>query len=94
MGQAFNFNAWATEQQSRIESLLDKHLPQSDVLPQTLHAAMRYAVLGGGKRVRALLTFAAGEFCHANANHTEAPAMAVELIHAFSLVHDDMPCMR
>lgn len=93
MGQAFHFNAWATEQQARIESLLAAHMPAEEVLPSTLHHAMRYATLGGGKRVRALLTFAAGEFCHAEPKNTEAPAMAVELIHAFSLVHDDMPCM-
>jgi farnesyl diphosphate synthase len=54
---------------------------------------MRYATLGGGKRVRALLAHAAGEFCGADANKVDQTAIAVEMIHAYSLVHDDMPCM-
>jgi len=54
---------------------------------------MRYALLGGGKRVRALLAHAAGEFCQADHKKIEAAAAAVEMIHAYSLVHDDMPCM-
>jgi farnesyl diphosphate synthase len=54
---------------------------------------MRYATLGGGKRVRALLAHAAGEFCGADANKIDQAAIAVEMIHAYSLVHDDMPCM-
>jgi farnesyl diphosphate synthase len=58
-----------------------------------LHAAMRYATLEGGKRVRPLLAFAAGELAGANASRLEIAAAAVELIHAYSLVHDDLPCM-
>ena len=58
-----------------------------------LHEAMRYTVLGGGKRVRPLLVFAAGELFGADAEALERAAAAVEMIHAYSLVHDDMPCM-
>ena len=76
-----------------MELVLDKLLPPADIAPQRLHQAMRYAVLGGGKRVRALLTHAAGEMCGANPQKLEVAAAAVELIHAYSLVHDDMPCM-
>src|SRR5690606_5983011 len=63
------------------------------IAPHRLHEAMRYAALGGGKRVRALLAHAAGEFCSGDTASIEASAAAVELIHAYSLVHDDMPCM-
>jgi farnesyl diphosphate synthase len=79
--------------QNRMELVLDKLLPPADIAPQRLHQAMRYAVLGGGKRVRALLTHAAGEMCRASPQKLEFAAAAVELIHAYSLVHDDMPCM-
>src|SRR5207248_6078989 len=63
------------------------------VAPKRLHEAMRYAVLGGGKRVRPLLAFAAGEVSGAAAERLEIAGAAVELIHAYSLVHDDLPCM-
>ena len=68
-------------------------LPSAEIAPQRLHEAMRYAVLDGGKRVRPLLAFAAGELAGAQAARVEIAAAAVELIHAYSLVHDDMPCM-
>lgn len=91
--QAQAFDAWVKETQAHIESVLDKNLPTIDTVPKHLHEAMRYASLGGGKRVRALLAYAAGEFCGASVEKADAAAAAVELIHAFSLVHDDMPCM-
>lgn len=87
------FNSWATSIQSRTEFALDHFLPNTQISPERLHEAMRYAVLGGGKRVRALLAHAAGELCEANPAHVDSAAAAVELIHAYSLVHDDMPCM-
>lgn len=90
---SFAFQPWATAHQHRIEQVLSRSLPAEDVLPERLHAAMRYAVLGGGKRVRALLCYAAAELAGAGAMAADTPAAAVELIHAFSLVHDDMPCM-
>jgi len=62
-------------------------------VPARLHEAMRYATLEGGKRVRPLLTFAAGELVRARPERLEVAAAAVELIHAYSLVHDDLPCM-
>lgn len=76
-----------------MESVLAEALPPSGHEPKRLHEAMRYAVLGGGKRVRPLLAFAAGEATGANAGQVEKVAAAVELIHAYSLVHDDMPPM-
>lgn len=89
----FVFETWVSSHQQRCEQVLDVHLPATDVLPARLHSAMRYAVLGGGKRVRALLCYAAAALAGASDAAADAPAAAVELIHAFSLVHDDMPCM-
>jgi farnesyl diphosphate synthase len=88
-----DFSSWVAARQSRFEDVLMRLLPQADVLPQRLHAAMRYSVLAGGKRVRPLLAYAAGELCGATVERVEIAAAAVELIHAYSLVHDDMPCM-
>ena len=87
------FQSWAAGIQERTEMALDKALPVANIAPNKLHEAMRYATLGGGKRVRALLAHAAGEFCGADANKIDQAAIAVEMIHAYSLVHDDMPCM-
>lgn len=88
-----DFQNWASRIQQRTESTLDHFLPASDIAPEKLHAAMRYSVMGGGKRVRALLAHAAAELCDAEAEKADVAACAVELIHAYSLVHDDMPCM-
>ena len=76
-----------------MEGVLSRTLPGADIAPLRLHQAMRYAVLNGGKRVRPLLAFAAGEVAAAHADRLEIVASAVELIHAYSLVHDDLPCM-
>ena len=76
-----------------MENVLARTLPSAELAPQRLHAAMRYAALGGGKRVRPLLVFAAGGVAGAHADRLEIAAAAVELIHAYSLVHDDLPCM-
>lgn len=88
-----DFNDWARSVQTRTEAALDRYLPPVHIAPERLHRAMRYSVLGGGKRVRALLAHAAGELCGARQNALDAAASAVELIHAYSLVHDDLPCM-
>lgn len=88
-----DFQSWATGIQQRTEQALDKALPLANIAPNKLHEAMRYATLGGGKRVRALLAHAAGEFCGADTVKIDQSAIAVEMIHAYSLVHDDMPCM-
>ena len=90
---AADFAGWMGDIQLRTESALGTRLPAADIAPAGLHAAMRYAVLEGGKRVRALLAHAAGELTGADAEAVDAAACAVELIHAYSLVHDDMPCM-
>src|SRR5256714_718960 len=84
---------WSRERAQRVESALEGALPAADESPQSLHAAMRYAALGGGKRVRALLAYASGELPGADAGLVDHAAVAVELIHAYSLVHDDLPCM-
>ena len=93
MNSVLNFADWAKQHQARIEDVLDEVLPHTESTPQKLHSAMRYSVMGGGKRVRALLCYAAAELCKTNEALTDAAAAAVELIHAYSLVHDDMPCM-
>ena len=87
------FADWMREVQARSEAALDRFLPSSETVPVRLHQAMRYASLGGGKRVRPLLAFAAGELAGAAPERLEIAACAVELIHAYSLVHDDLPCM-
>jgi len=84
---------WMAAVQSRVERALERVLPAADHTPQRLHRAMRYAVLGGGKRVRPMLAFAAGELVAAPPERLDAVACALELIHAYSLVHDDLPCM-
>lgn len=88
-----DFATWMRAQGARTEAALDAALPSTDTIPHTLHEAMRYAVLGGGKRVRPLLVHAAGEVAEAAPEACDAAACAVEMIHAYSLVHDDMPCM-
>ncbi len=88
-----DFQAWAAAGQTRIEAFLQKALPSPDIAPQRLHAAMRYAALGAGKRVRPLLAYAAGELSQADPERVTVAGAAVELIHAYSLVHDDLPCM-
>jgi farnesyl diphosphate synthase len=87
------FAAWMRAIQHKVERALDARLPPAELDPRRLHEAMRYAVLGGGKRVRPLLAYAAGELTCAPPARVERVAIAVELIHAYSLVHDDLPCM-
>jgi len=77
----------------RVEACLDRALPGAGRSPARLHEAMRYAVLNGGKRIRPLLAYAAGECAGAAADRIDPAATAIELIHAFSLVHDDLPAM-
>ena len=87
------FPDWMRSVQTRMEAALARLLPPEEAIPARLHQAMRYASLGGGKRVRPLLAFAAGELGGATPEKLEIAASAVELIHAYSLVHDDLPCM-
>ncbi|MBP0634781.1 polyprenyl synthetase family protein [Cupriavidus sp. AcVe19-6a] len=88
-----DFAQWMQAQGARTEAALRAALPDANTVPHTLHEAMRYAALSGGKRVRPLLVHAAGEVSGADPAACDAAACAVEMIHAYSLVHDDMPCM-
>lgn len=83
---------WETWQ-ARIESALNLALPSDAQAPSDLHQAMRYSVLGGGKRLRPLLVYACGEALGVAPVNLDAPACAVEMIHAYSLIHDDLPAM-
>ncbi|MEN9657115.1 MAG: hypothetical protein RL571_580 [Pseudomonadota bacterium] len=87
------FNHWMQGVQSQMEQILAAVLPAQDAIPAQLHTAMRYSVLDGGKRVRPLLAFAAGAVVNAPFERLQYVGAAVELIHAYSLVHDDMPAM-
>ena len=84
-----NFLAW----RARVEAMLDHALASPDLAPQRLHAAMRHAVLNGGKRMRPMLVYASGIAMGAAEENLDAAAVAVELIHCYSLVHDDLPAM-
>lgn len=98
--QPIDFSVWLDSRVQQIEAMLDQVLPGADTVPARLHEAMRYAVLGGGKRIRAALVYAAGD-ASLQSVPAAAPlqialghaAAAVELVHAYSLVHDDLPCM-
>jgi geranylgeranyl diphosphate synthase type II len=81
------------EYQARVETALDKWLPNDDIEPASLHKAMRYAVMGGGKRIRPVMVYACGETFGVDLAALDGPAVAVELIHAYSLIHDDLPAM-
>ncbi|MCY0387693.1 polyprenyl synthetase family protein [Robbsia sp. Bb-Pol-6] len=88
-----DFSDWMKGVQARTEAALDHYLPAAGQAPARLHEAMRYAALGGGKRVRPLLCHAAGEALGAAPGMLDAAAAAVEMIHVYSLVHDDLPSM-
>ncbi|MEJ2143153.1 MAG: (2E,6E)-farnesyl diphosphate synthase [Gammaproteobacteria bacterium] len=88
--------SWQKLQQQwrdRADSVLDKWLPAEKIAPERLHQAMRYSVINGGKRVRPVLVYAAGHAVGVEEPQLDAPAAAIELIHAYSLVHDDLPAM-
>jgi farnesyl diphosphate synthase len=87
------FGGWMKQVQDDVEQALGANLPDAGTVPHKLHEAMRYTVLGGGKRVRPLLVYASGALFGADARALARAACAVEMIHAYSLVHDDMPCM-
>ena len=90
---ATDFKTWRNASQTRAENALNQWLPAATIHPARLHAAMRYAVLGGGKRMRPLLVYAAGGALGIDMAALNGPACAVELIHAYSLIHDDLPVM-
>jgi len=88
-----SFEERAGDYIDRVEITLSNSLPDASVEPRRLHEAMRYSVLGGGKRIRPLLVYATGEMLQVDVEMLDAPAAAVEIMHAFSLVHDDLPAM-
>ena len=79
--------------QNRVERALDARLPADNILPQMLHQAMRYSTMNGGKRMRPMLTYATGQALGLSEEVLDAPACAVECIHVYSLIHDDLPAM-
>jgi farnesyl diphosphate synthase len=93
MTTIFQFQEWLTNHSERAETALDGLLDSAQTTPKRLHEAMRYAAQGGGKRIRPLLVYAAGSLGDAKAQALDAAAVAIECIHAYSLVHDDLPCM-
>ncbi len=88
-----DFHARMPDYRARVETALARWLPEETTTPARLHAAMRYAALAPGKRIRPLLVYAAGETLGVPVERLDGPACAVELIHAYSLVHDDLPAM-
>jgi geranylgeranyl diphosphate synthase, type II len=85
--------AWLSEQRQIVDGVLDANLPAADTPPAVIHEAMRYAVLGGGKRIRPILAITAAEACGASVEELLVPIAALELIHTYSLVHDDLPAL-
>ncbi len=79
--------------QTRVEKALDARLPKANLLPRKLHQAMRYSTLEGGKRMRPMLTYCTGKVLGLNPEVLDGPACAVEFIHVYSLIHDDLPAM-
>jgi geranylgeranyl diphosphate synthase, type II len=92
-GDLAAFGQQLTQWQTRMEQALASRLPGADEIPARLHEAMRYSVLGGGKRIRPALVFATGRTLGLAEAQVEAAACAIELVHVYSLVHDDLPAM-
>ena len=84
---------WLKQTQKQVDTALGKFLPRESARPQTIHKAMRYSIFAGGKRLRPILTLAAAEACGGDITDALAPACATEIMHTYSLVHDDLPCM-
>lgn len=87
------FQRYLQQCRHQVEIALESYLPRETTQPRELHRAMRYAMLGGGKRVRPVLVYAAGRALGLAAETLRAPASAVELVHGYSLIHDDLPAM-
>ncbi len=79
--------------QNRVETALEHRLPSAHILPKKLHEAMRYSVLNGGKRLRPMLTYCTGKILGLDPEILDGPACAIECIHVYSLIHDDLPAM-
>jgi len=88
-----DLKSWLKQQQEIVDAELTLQLPAEDVSPATIHQAMRYSIFAGGKRLRPIICLAAAETCGGDIRNALAPACAVEIMHTYSLVHDDLPCM-
>jgi geranylgeranyl pyrophosphate synthase len=93
LGSIEDFGAQLETWRLRMENALAARLPAGDVIPARLHGAMRYSVLGGGKRIRPALVFATARALGLSEDDVEGAACAIELVHVYSLVHDDLPAM-
>ncbi len=91
--RAFDLKEYARQRAKQVDTALGQHLPNARTKPATLHQAMRYSLFAGGKRIRPILTLAAAEACGGSAGDAMPLACAVECIHTYSLVHDDLPSM-
>lgn len=88
-----DLRTYLTARAAEVDAAMDAFLPKAKERPATIHAAMRYSVFAGGKRLRPVLCLAAAEACGGEISNALAPACAVELMHTYSLVHDDLPAM-
>ncbi|MFH1076872.1 MAG: polyprenyl synthetase family protein [Pseudomonadota bacterium] len=93
MNAAVDIKKYISNKKKLIDKALDSYLPSQKAKPQIIHKAMRYAVFPGGKRIRPILTIAGFEACGSTNNSIMPIACAVELIHTYTLIHDDLPCM-
>jgi len=95
--EATDIEFYLKERRQVIDGLLDKYLPSEEAEPKSLHAAMRYSVMAGGKRLRPILALTACEYCGGSVDGKDRPihwaATALEMVHTYSLIHDDLPCM-
>ena len=89
----FDVEKYTRNHGRKVDQALDKYLPSSQTKPITIHQAMRYSLFAGGKRIRPILTIAAAEACGGSFSHAKPLACAVECIHTYSLIHDDLPSM-
>src|SRR5690349_21322043 len=90
---SFHLKNYLEDQRKRVDVAMEKLLPAESVAPSTIHKAMRYSIFAGGKRLRPVLCLAAAEACGESGDAAMPLACAVECIHTYSLIHDDLPCM-
>src|SRR3989475_9334210 len=91
--QSFDLQAYLTDRTEAVNRALDRFLPRATSRPATIHKAMRYSLFAGGKRLRPALCLAAAEACGGSVDDAMPLACAVECIHTYSLIHDDLPAM-
>lgn len=89
----FELTAYLKEKHRIVDNALDMHLPDEDTRPGKLHAAMRYSVFSGGKRMRPIICLAAAEAAQGQQDEVLLPAIALEILHTYTLIHDDLPAM-